>query len=268
MIGARMLMGAAANAAVFPLAVNASTSNYNARAAFDALYGPAAVVPGITVVVTIAPGVIIDGGNSGDAFDTGGWGGTSTSSLVTFLLINNGSIYGRGGSARAGLPGGTGNNAIRISAGGLRVQIDNTNGEIFAGGGGGGCGGSAGSNISLCQGGGGGGGRGKTGGSGANASGGGAAGQSGSDGGQNGAGDGGAGGAVSFYGTKGGKGGKGGGWGNPGAAGNDGTGSPSGGGRSGGAAGYAIAWTTAFAAPVLTWLAGNNTTQVKGSIGT
>ena len=45
-----------------------------------------------------------------------------------------------------------------------------------------------------------------------------------------------------------------------------GTGSGSGTGFAGGAGGNAIAYVTT-ATPVLTWIGGNNTTQVKGAVG-
>ena len=257
-----MLGTSGAASSGFSLVIGADTQDYNLRADFDRAFGAAAAVAGIVVYVTINDGITVsDNASSSAAFDTGAWPANTT-----IVLVNNGFIYGSGGNAQAGAKGGGGGDAMRCSSNGLAVQIDNTNGNIFGGGGGGGAGGKGGQNVSACQGGGGGGGRGKKGGKGANASGSGNAGNAGGDGGQNNPGSGGSGGSDSFYGTKGGGGGDGGGWGGAGKAGKDGTGSGSGTGSQGGGGGNAIAYA-GNQTPTLTWLGGNNTTQVKGAVG-
>lgn len=190
----------------------------------------------------------------------------------TVKLINNGSIYGRGGNGGAGgggaqtspasgLPGGAGGDAISLS---FDITIENATGEIFGGGGGGGGGGS-GSFVGK-------------GGAGSGYGGGGGGGGQGQDGGAAGAGgnntdsDGAAGvaGSVSAAGTGGngassygGDGRAGGAWATPGTAGQNGNRNGSSWGANGGAAGaagYAIR-KNGF---IVTWVSGNNSTNVKG----
>ena len=187
------------------------------------------------------------------------------------LIKNNGQIIGMGGAGgnggtednngiTVGLPGG---DSIDISR---DVSIDNTNGDIFGGGGGGG-GGGAESCADLWAGGGGGGGgagdNGGAGGSGANSTGGfeidGANGNAGTTVG----GSGGVGGTILAAGA-----GDGGDGGEYGSAGNVGQNSQNIGtctdynGAGGGAAGKAVDLNS----NLVTWLGGNNPTQVKGAV--
>lgn len=188
----------------------------------------------------------------------------------TVRIINNGSIYGKGGGGGSGgtssptIPGSAGGNALSI---GLNVLIDNTNGFIFGGGGGGGQGGrgaSAGS-VHAIGGSGGGGGQGdqsSAGGAGNGNPPGGAwygIGNSGTAGTSAAPGTGGA--PRSSSGLTGGRGGDGGAWGTDGATGLIGspyTTTPS----VGGAAGKAIALNS----NTVTWLGGNDGTHVKGLV--
>jgi hypothetical protein len=212
---------------------------------------------------TIPSGAIIYSGSTGSPALTTG---TCWVSGSTITIVNNGRIYGKGGNGSAGAttPGtaGAGGNAMSLS---YPVSIDNTNGYIFGGGGGGG-GGSRGYNAYAAAGGGGGGA------SGPSASSGGAGqntlmedGSAGASGTTSGGGAGGAGGTYGQH--TGGRGGSGGTWGAAGARGAEGTThstmvyDPAPGGA-GGAAGKAID-TNGHA---VTWIAGNNTTRVKGAV--
>jgi hypothetical protein len=166
----------------------------------------------------------------------------------TLIIVNNGTIYGMGGaggSQNGGSPtnAGAGGHAMSLA---LNVTIDNTSGNIFGGGGGGGVGGNANTGCGNEYGGGGGGGAtGLT-----NSSGG--AGYFSGGGSQGTSSGGGAGGSHPVYGWPGGAGGA------HGAAGSSGSGPSA---RSGGAAGKAIN-LNGFS---VTWLGGNNGTQLKGA---
>lgn len=237
------------------------------------------------VLVIIEAAVIIDSSSTGNAaFSTGsGWVAGST-----IRLLNNGQIIGKGGAGGAGgssgdfygnpgTAGGAGGDAMEIN---LDIEIDNTNGDIFGGGGGGGGAGgyarrATGDPEVACGGGGGGGGAGDDASSGGSGGIGneptdfgspdGSAGGSGTTT----AGSGGAGAQVSGEPDTRGDGGDGGEY---GAAGNAGT-TPaqstfvasqkrSGAGAAGGAAGKAIELN----GNSVTWLGGNNGTQVKGAV--
>lgn len=202
-------------------------------------------------VFTINAGTIINSGSTGSAALTTGtcW---RAGSKVT--VVNNGRIYGRGGdggdegqsrSTPPGNPGAAGGHAVSLS---YPVSIDNTNGYIFGGGGGGG-GGRTGAQgkTGNSRGGGGGGGQGSV-----NSAGGCRVGDCGGAGTANAPG---AGGQANSSGT-GENGGSGGAW---GQAGQRAPGSDAG---AGGAAGKAID-TNGHA---VTWIAGNNTTRVKGAV--
>lgn len=226
-------------AVVTDLTIAADTHNYNV---FSAAGSPTGVVH---VTVTIAAGVIVsDSTRTGYALRIGtGW---AVGSTVT--IVNNGYIEGYGGNGAAG----SGGDALRVE--GVDVSIDNTNGYVRGGGGGGGTG----PDTVDCGGGGGGGGQGNPGGSGAAGGSGpfytGSAGASGSRTGPGG------GGAAGVFGAEhGGNGGSGGSWGQSG----DTSGASSDGARTGGGiAGKAVAKN----GRAVTWLGGNNTTQVKGAV--
>jgi len=165
----------------------------------------------------------------------------------TVKITNNGNIYGKGGDGGAGginaadgAAGSVGGYAISL---GYAITIDNTNGNIF---GGGGSGGGGGGNTRGGTGGGGGGGQGSQD----------SAGGSGSPAGSSGTAAGPGAGGNSSYGD----GGTGGAWGTTGNSGADG---PVGGnGGAGGAAGNAVKQN----GNAITWLGGNNGTQVKGPV--
>src|SRR3989344_5684114 len=191
-----------------------------------------------TYVFTIPAGVIINSNSTSQPALTTGTCWPAGSSIT---LINDGSIYGRGGEGGSGphtytgtqffcngYGGGVGGPAVGIS---YPLTIDNTHGYIFGGGGGGGGGGAA-SGVGTCYywGGGGGGGQGSIS---SNGGGGGPGGSSGGAGTIAGPGAGGAGGSYSRgYGGAGGTGGSLGGYGSGG-----GSASWSGGPGSGGAGG-------------------------------
>jgi hypothetical protein len=213
--------------------------------------------------VFTVPAACIVGSNptSLPALTTGTWPAGST-----ITLINNGYVEGMGGSGGNGgssqVTGGSGYSggpAISLS---YQMTIDNTSGYIFGGGGGGGGGGGAGARTAQPGGGGGGGGQGygtSAGGGGGGSAPAGAAGGAGSSAAP---GSGSGGGSVSgFYG---GTGGTGGGWATAGGSGSCG-GGPSGNGRcgGGGGAGGAAITLNGFS---ITWLGGNNGTQVKGAV--
>lgn len=233
----------------------------------------------VAVLVTINAGVVLQAGlNTGSAWASGS----------TVTVVNHGIIAGIGGGDTAGTFGAGGfATAVTLTEGqdgkaggdavtmGWDLSIDNTDGFVYGGGGMGGGGGSAarfnppaGSNAAA--GGGGGGGRGYN-----NASGGDKGQDNGvnttspTDGANGSSSSYGAGGtrgtSSSFFSYNGGDGGRGGDWGQAGVAGDagtttDGTATTKPGGA-GGAAGKAVAKN----GKTLTWLGGNNGTQVKGA---
>lgn len=119
--------------------LSALTTDLNVFTAAGSPTGP------VDVTLTIDSGVII-GGVSGAAINSSGLPSGST-----LRIINNGIIVGKSGQMGAGGPGsgpgygaygtagGTGGDAINL---GCNIIIDNTNGYIYAGGGGGGGGSS------------------------------------------------------------------------------------------------------------------------------
>lgn len=196
---------------------------------------------------------------------TAGTGPALQSGALTapWFLQNLGNIQGYGGAAggeeTAGSPGG---DALSTQS---NLTIDNTSGNIYGGGGGGGGGGVGGNtgDATASAGGGGGGGQGQVGG----AAGGGASQGSGMSGaGTAGTastpGTGGSPGPNGSAGLSGGAGGNGGAWGQAGSAGANGSGTIHPGGGAGGAAGYAVR----INGHTVTFTAGNNGTQVKGSV--
>lgn len=210
------------------------------------------------VILTINSGVYV--GRGIDA--SGSWVSGST-----LTIINNGYVLGVGGNGgdggigdyTANQDGGAGGNGASAIFLGVNLTIDNTNGYVFGGGGGGG-GGAGGKAPPFGTGGGGGGGGGQSyvdafGGLGGAVFTAGNPGQSGQDGSFSGPGAGGLAGAL------GGDGGNGGDWGSAGLDGNgpSGSGGNPGLGGTGGKAvelnGYSI-----------TWLGGNNASQVKGAV--
>lgn len=271
--------------------ISSNTSNVNAAALFGTTQA------GVTYQLTIDSGVWVYSTSTGTpALDL-----SSFAAGAIIQVINNGTIAGMGGAGgnggddsddgnglpytqSAGGNGSAGGDAIKLGTN--DVSVDNTNGNIFGGGGGGAGGGGA---LSLSNdktpvffsGGGGGGGGGR---SFQNSSGGtgkapaqgnnethiSGTGANGSAGTSSGGGSNGAGGFASPYATGGG-GGLGGDWGSAGgngSAGNPSAGSPglayweSTAGGSGGAAGKAVALN----GKSITWLGGNNGTQVKGAV--
>jgi hypothetical protein len=231
------------------------SSNQNKLNLFTLAGSPAAAG---TYVVTVNSGITIYSDDTGTAALTVG----AFPAGSTVRIVNNGDIIGMGGNGggttlsatSAGSPGG---NAIQLSTG-YAVEIDNTSGNIWGGGGGGGAGrwgngnalggtggGGASSNQSPSA-------RGTLpGGYGPNTA---------ADGNRTGGGNGGDGLNDPCVGDTGQPGGAGG---THGAAGNSGSGSAAGptGSRSGGAAGKAINLN----GNSVTWLGGNNGTQVKGA---
>jgi hypothetical protein len=190
---------------------------------------------------TINSGVTVSSDTTGTAALTTGAFPTGS----TLTLINNGNIYGKeagGGSGGTGqfVSGNDGGGAGPAMSLGFDISINN-GGNIYGGGGGGGGGGGIGAEGDEATGGTGGTGQGagNTGGPGGGSGGG------GPNGGGDYAGNGGAGGA----------------WGAAGSGGGLGT-YRSGNGGAGGAAGKAIALN----GKSVTWLAGNNGTQVKGAV--
>lgn len=246
------------------LKITSNTSNYNI---FTSAGSPNRAV---NVLVIVNPGVVVNSTvSSTPAMQTGsGWRAGST-----LLIINKGTLLPAGGvggagaytddgRADAGIAGASGGNALSLT---LNIRLDNTSGYIFGSGGGGGGGGAT-ANITGISGGGGGGGAGSAGGAGG--AGGasdhsnpypGVAGTAGST-------IGGVGGTenvgltptAGYY-----DGGDGGGYATAGETGESGY--PSGiysSGGAGGAAGKAIALN----GKTVTWLGGNNPTQVKGAV--
>ena len=160
---------------IFNQTISNNTTNYNLRTA--ALAGGWNGTAPLTATITIDSGVIVSSSSSSTpAFSTG----TSAFPIgSTLSIINNGSIYGRGGNGGIGADATTytsGSSATLGKNGGnaidVRIPTSITNaGNIFAGGGGGN-GGSATGGIAnvLAGGGGGGGGAGYPGGTGGTAS--------------------------------------------------------------------------------------------------
>ncbi len=240
------------------LTISSDTANYNIATALE---NPTSAK---NVILTINSGVTVYSTSaSSPALDTG-----TLPSGSTVKIVNSGTIIGAGGAggnggsngAPNGGSGGNGGNSINIQ---LSVTIDNTNGNIFGAGGTGGGGGAStyAGGLSGAGGGGGGGGAGTA--CGAGGTGGtgdpynGAAGTMGCS-------TSGAGGAGGIgFGGNGGNGGSGGDYGVPGNSGQNGTGNaPVGSGGSGGAAGQAVKLNSNS----VTWLGGNNGTQVKGVV--
>jgi large repetitive protein len=223
---------------VFSFLISASQNNINlATIAANPTGGT-----GFQYIFTISSGVLIGStDHTTYSLQTGSFPAGSFRKL-----INNGQVIGKEGSGggggangNAGSDGVYGGTAISLDC---DISIDNTGaGNIFGAGGGGGGGGGGESGISLTAGGAGGAGRGS--------------GNTGS------AGSGGAGTADGFGGSS----GAGGPGGNYGTAGSAGGASSTGGtniGGNGAAAGKAIT-LNGFA---VTWIAGNNSTQVKGAV--
>lgn len=206
-----------------------------------------------TFTITINSGVIVsNGGGTNAAIRTGTF---PAGSVVK--LVNNGSVYGRGGNGGGGSAAEQGRDAISLT---FALTIDNTSGQIFGGGGGGSGGAAHGWFSGSAGGGGGGGGQGQIGGIGgagtasSSGDGGDVDGSPGGNGNVSGPGAGGAGGSAgdangSASGDSGSDGGT---WGQPGF------GLPG----TGGAAGFAVRKNS----NAVTWLGGNNATQVKGSV--
>lgn len=197
---------------------------------------------------------------------------TATAALVagsfpagsTLIIVNNGDIIGKGGNGgnggtiSTGSPGSAGGDAISLSTG-YTVQIDNTNGNVWAGGGGGGGGGIGGGG----RGGGGGGGKSSD----DSTSSGGSFGATSATGGNRTTAGSGATGETSCETNEGGTfcqtGGTGGSGGDHGAAGsNGGTGDGGVSGGAGGAAGRAVRLN----GNSVTWLGGNTSAKVKGAV--
>lgn len=147
------------------ITITGNQTNYNLYSAMGSPAEPR------NVLLTINGGVIIDSDTPNTpAFQTGsGWAAGSK-----IKIINNGQIIAKGGAggaggdagnfyAIAGSAGGAGGDAMDIQ---IDIDLDNTNGDIFGGGGGGGGGGGYGRKQSgsipeiTCGGGGGGGGAG------------------------------------------------------------------------------------------------------------
>lgn len=218
--------------------LSSNTTNYNLKSAVG---NPATA---INVTLTINSGVTVYATSTGVyALDLSGFASGSV-----IKLVNNGTIAGAGGAGGGGSSmgynnagaGGAGGHAIRLSTTGVTHIIDNASGYILGGGGGGGGGGngyfetwdgkSMVGNLS--------------------------AGFAGGIGQGYGYGPGGS------VGTNGGGSGAGGTWGNAGGNGYGYAGTGMYGGA-GGAAGYAVVMNGNSA---LTWLAGNNSTQIKGAV--
>jgi hypothetical protein len=228
---------------VLTITFSANARNVNLKTALEAIYGT--ITTAVDVVATQNAGVLFDSDSATAAFRTGGLPIGSTIRLNFYGRCGGkGGDAGDGGSSgNDGQPGQPGRDAVSLDD---DVTVDlSTTGQFFGGGGGGG-GGSD-------RGGGGGGGQGDEGG--AKGLKGNALAQDGTAGSPSANGVGGDG-----HPSGGGKGGKGGGWGSAGAKGGNGSGGGSGGNP--GAAGKAINLN----GHTVTWIAGNNTTQVKGSV--
>lgn len=239
------------------LTLSADDNNVNVKSALEAIYGAGSCDGKVKVVVTVLPGVTI--GSNDPSFVSLNFAGFDYG--ASLKLVNYGNIYGAGGAGNSG----AGGRAMQISR---DITINNTTtGKIFGGGGGGGQGGY-GQEYSppsgfVGGGGGGGGGQGSVGGAGGAGQGGDAPGVAGSSGSDSASGVWGAGGYYSVD-AQGGRGGQGGGWGQQGETGTDGYGSrTSTSGQVGGQPGKAIYKSSSC---TITWLAGNNATQVKGVV--
>lgn len=240
--------------AVF-LTISADTRDY------DVFASAGSPTDAVAVFLTINSGVYV-GSTSASTPGLQTAGSWAPNSALT--IINNGYIVGRGGnggvggsiSSVNGGAGGNGGNAINL---GINVTIDNGGGSIFGGGGGGGGGGGYFDGLAQAAGGGGGGGRGYDGGSGGEKGSGNAA--NGTAGSKTSAGAGGQGGFNATYQVSGGDGKGGGDWGANGSQGQAAGDFGEVPGGAGGTAGKAINLNGYS----VTWLAGNNLTQVKGA---
>lgn len=129
------MAGAGGN--VKSITFSADVDNVNLKTAVEALYG--AIATAVTVIATINAGVKIGGTTNTYSFRTGGFPAGST-----VKIINYGSIYGRGGhggdgaqpgGSLIGEPGESGFDAMSLDD---NITIDNTTtGQIFGGGRGG-----------------------------------------------------------------------------------------------------------------------------------
>jgi hypothetical protein len=237
------------------LTVAVDTTNYNIRTqaiAAPAWIGGVAVDVVLTINTSIWVGLAFVGAANG-AIDTGtGW-----TSGTNINIVINGSLAACGGTGGAsnGGAGSAGGDALYLQ---WPVSIDNGAGFIAGGGGGGGGGSQLSDGTAFANGGGGGGGQGNPGGSGGPDSSGGSGPTAGT---RTSFGLGGPGGVDGFFHLQAGSGGFGGAWAQPGATGgppDSGSSSPG----AGGAAGRAIVTN----GNAITWIAGNNVTQVKGAI--
>lgn len=233
------------------LSIAADTYNYNIRTSATASPswdGTRAV----DVILTVNSGFWVGMNaavNAAIDTDTGWFTGTN------LRLINDGTVAGWGGTGGAsnGGNGAAGGDAIYMQ---YPLAIDNSGGYIKGGGGGGGGGGHLSDGLANANGGGGGGGQGNIGGTGGADS----SGASGpTPGSRTSNGNGGPGGTDTFYSENAGPGGNGGLF---GSSGNPGLGAIGGSGGSGGAAGRAVVSN----GNTITWLGGNNGTQVVGAI--
>jgi hypothetical protein len=248
---------------VVTLTISAAAADYNiytqAGSPSDKVAVTLTINTGISVTSTDVPPTSAFAASSYWGLTTGtGWVDGST-----IRIVNNGTIWGAGGAGGTGgdptvnMDGTSGGHAILLS---WPASIDNTNGYIYGGGGGGGGGNYYYQGLGRASGGGGGAGAGSS-------SGGvGAAGIYGSPGAGSAAsgtsgGAGGAAGVDSFYGYVGGIGGAGG---NAGDSGSNGGAEPQDG-IGGGAGGYGgrAVYLNGY---TVTWLGGNNGTQVRGAV--
>lgn len=238
MLPTGLLAGSGSN--VWTLTISSDTANVNIKDELEALYGT--MTTAVDAVVTVNSGVRVYSTTDGQPAMYTGSGWPSGSKL---RLNNYGKIRGRGGEGGGMEAGGdTGSDALELA---INVTIDqSTTGNLFGGGGGGGGGEKAPGAENVP--GGGGGGQGDVGGTGGVSSG--NSGQNGSASapgepgdGINAASGGGRGGYWGTYGSYG------------GAYGSEGP-------LPGGAPGYAVRKN----GKSITWVAGNNATQVKGSV--
>lgn len=241
---------------LYALTITGAQSNVNVRTSLSS--------PSIAgdVLVTITSSGVVNSTSGSPALRWGtGWPAGCSFKLVSAGSVRGssgvGGVGGTPGLGAPGSPGTAGNNAMDLDGNAVAVDLGTT-GQLFGGGGGGG-GGGAGNSVSGAGGGGGGGGQGDLGsGSGGAGGGGGFPGSPGNAGGPSGAGVGGAGGVDGF--VNGGGGGYGGGWGDPGTTGDTSTTGAAGGAP--GSGGKAINLNGGS----VTWIAGNNATQVRGAV--